>query len=268
MNHYEEIDESETCEGSFAGLSVLSPKSEFWLAEKMPAAELFGRLSAQRRMELVSYLRTGLVRAFATHAFVQLRFGQNESFKSTDEILKWIGKFRYYGGGERAFHGCYQVPQWFWHPEHSENSDWEGDLSFPFCEAYSSEWSIGKFGAIFDRLDVFDPGHEPPEKQAIGQVIYFAVTFQRADIEATFGQIENSSAGRSATYDWQAAYADVAASLYHDVEFENLEARGVQKKIIDMLRTSFEERGLPVPADDTLKPKAKQILGSLRSKKP
>lgn len=74
--------------------------------------------------------------------------------------------------------------------------------------------------------------------------------------------------GRATTYDWEAAFADVAARLYLDVELPDLNARGVQTQIIDLLRESFENRGLPTPATDTLKPKAKKILGALRFKKP
>jgi hypothetical protein len=73
---------------------------------------------------------------------------------------------------------------------------------------------------------------------------------------------------RATKYDWEAAFADVAAQFYHNVSFENLDARGVQGEIIRLLRSSFEGRKLAVPSDDTLKPKARMLLGSLRGKKP
>jgi hypothetical protein len=40
----------------------------------------------------------------------------------------------------------------------------------------------------------------------------------------------------------------------------------VQTEIIGLLRQSFEDRNLKVPSDETLKTKAKMMLGALRSK--
>lgn len=74
--------------------------------------------------------------------------------------------------------------------------------------------------------------------------------------------------GRSTKFDWEVAFADVAACFYFDAQFNDINAKGVQAQIIDMLRASFEDRRLEVPTDDTLKPKARVLLGALRSKKP
>jgi hypothetical protein len=78
----------------------------------------------------------------------------------------------------------------------------------------------------------------------------------------------NPIEGRGTKYDWEAAFADVAARFYHDIQFDDLSAKGVQTAIIDLLRSSFDGRGLPIPSDDTLKPKARKLLGALRGKKP
>lgn len=69
-------------------------------------------------------------------------------------------------------------------------------------------------------------------------------------------------------YDWEAAFADVAARFYHDVQFENIEARGVQAEIERMLIASFEKRGVAIPSPETCKPKARKLLGALRGEKP
>ena len=79
---------------------------------------------------------------------------------------------------------------------------------------------------------------------------------------------DTASQGRNTKFDWEAAFADVAVRFYHDIEFDDLQAKGVQTDIIDMLRASFEARGLAVPSDDTLKPKARKLLGALRARKP
>ncbi len=110
---------------------------------------------------------------------------------------------------------------------------------------YSCSFAHGA-GVMIDReqLDIFYPGIAQPASTASSDV---------------------TARARSTTYDWEAAFADVAAMLYSDLEFEDVNARGVQAQIVGALRTSFEKRRLPIPSDDTLKPKARMIVGALRA---
>lgn len=72
---------------------------------------------------------------------------------------------------------------------------------------------------------------------------------------------------RGTKYNWEAAFADVAAQFYQGRDFDDLEARGVQAEIQKMLLDSFAERGLEIPSPDSAKVKAKTILGALRSQR-
>jgi len=71
----------------------------------------------------------------------------------------------------------------------------------------------------------------------------------------------------STAYDWESAFADVAAALYFDIEFERVDARGAQQEIVRLLRKSFEKRGKAEPGETMLKAKARKIQASLRSHK-
>lgn len=55
----------------------------------------------------------------------------------------------------------------------------------------------------------------------------------------------NPIEGRSTKYDWEAAFADVAACFDHDIQFDDLSSKGVQSEIINLLRSSFEGTELP-----------------------
>ena len=268
MSTYLDEDALPSPEQQFAELLEYSPESPDWVAEKISASELYSQLSNAQRIELIGYLTTGLVRSFSSHAFVQFRLNQDKCFAGVEELIKWVSQWRFSGGGEAAFHGCYQLPKTFWGHPHHENSAWTGSVTIPFCEGFMADWSIGKFGAIYDRHNLSHHLEEPLETVAIGQLVCFAVAFQKSDIEATFGRLPGPKVVRNSTYDWEAAFADVAAQLYRDIDFPDINARGVQSELIGLLRDSFESRKLPVPADDTLKPKAKKLLGALRSKKP
>jgi hypothetical protein len=99
----------------------------------------------------------------------------------------------------------------------------------------------------------------------------FSVEVEREAVARLMGIIPDAkreSNAHPSRYDWEAAFADVAAAFYHDTEFENINARGVQAEIVQMMLDSFERRGLAVPAADSCKPKAAKLLGALRARKP
>lgn len=263
--YFDETHRFPSCAEQFANLEEWLETSPLWQQKRVRAADLHRRLNAAQRRELIGYLSTGLVRAFTTHVFVQLRFGEDKSFSTIDEALRWVGDWRY-EGAEEAFHGCFSVPKSLWENDHSESTEWVGETGYPWMTGSIANWSIGKFGSLYERSNINDWGNEPEKKGATGQLVCLAVEFLESDIEAVFGKLGGARSSRGTKYDWEAAFADVAAAFYHDVEFESLEAQGVQKKVIELLRSSFEKRGLAVPSDDTLKPKARAILGALRAK--
>jgi len=136
-----------------------------------------------------------------------------------------------------------------------------------FDGGISADWEAGDF--VYWNWDL-GAGEDTVSERHVA----VGVAFNRRQLHAFLGQPLVGSLPdaqlrtRSSTYDWEAAFADVAAEFYHGLEFANLDARGVQTEIIKRLRSSFELRGMPVPSDDTLKPKANKLLGALRAKKP
>lgn len=73
-------------------------------------------------------------------------------------------------------------------------------------------------------------------------------------------------AARTTKYDWEAAFAYVAARLYHDESFDDVNAQGVQARIIELLLDSFERRNVAMPSAESCKKKARIIVGEIRSK--
>ena len=130
----------------------------------------------------------------------------------------------------------------------------------------SADWAIGDF-SVWQMHFRDEPRGDGWERHSAA-----GVAFNRRQLSAFVGGAASlvgaESVSRRTVFDWEAAFADVAAALYHDVQFANLEAKGVQAELVRLLRSSFESRCVPIPSDDTLKPKARKLLGALRAKKP
>ncbi len=73
---------------------------------------------------------------------------------------------------------------------------------------------------------------------------------------------------RTTKYDWEAAFAFVAARFFHDEEFEDVNARGVQARVAELLLDSFEKRKVALPSAESCKKKASIIVGELRATSP
>lgn len=214
----------------------------------------------------IDYLRTGVWSAFCQRAHLRVGslafFGHGEFGQALCRLESEYPK----GSINRPLPACH-LTQKFWLPEHKNaGSDWELGNGFMWPEGARIQLERGlveTFTGFFhddDRVDAF---------QAVRATAY-RVQIYEYDVEAVAPEIASApvSEGRKTVYDWEAAFADVAAELYHRIEFANLDAKGVQTEIIRLLRASFEERQLSIPTDDTLKPKARKLLGALRAKKP
>lgn len=139
---------------------------------------------------------------------------------------------------------------------HQVKADWERGHFHERMLSYTDEWfgDDDDAGFRYSTTDLYSV-----EIEADAMHRFFG--FNEAN-SASQDAIQNS---RPTSYDWEAAFADVAAKLYSDLAFDDVNARGVQKEIINALRQSFEERKVAVPSDDTLKPKARKIVGALRA---
>lgn len=156
-----------------------------------------------------------------------------------------------------------------------DDEGWRKEIGPRFTlQEFRADWTQGHFQrrmlsyAVKEYGDLENVGFFYREEDLYGLEVWKEGLTKLVGITSEPKQETGQAVGRRTTYDWEAAFADVAARLYLDVQFPDLEARGVQTELIGLLRDSFEERRLPVPAFETLKPKAKKILGALRSKKP
>ncbi len=153
-----------------------------------------------------------------------------------------------------------------------KNTDWMWQSRSDFGLAqYKSDWDLGHFHSRTLGYNLPEYGGDADIGFIYREFDAFSVEVESEAVERILGTTTKANAAirqRATKYDWESAFADVAAELYHDIEFANLNARGVQTEIIALLRKSFESRGLAVPSDDTLKPKAAKLLGALRGKKP
>ena len=138
----------------------------------------------------------------------------------------------------------------------------------------SADWDAGDFVHFQKHFD--DPLErnysDELERESWERQTAAGVAFNRRQLTNFLGPLEQAvNANRNTrptTYDWEEAFADVAAAFYHDEAYEDINARGVQTKIIELLMASFEKRKKRVPARDSCKPKANKLLGALRSRNP
>jgi hypothetical protein len=141
-----------------------------------------------------------------------------------------------------------------------------------------TDWSLGRFQSctlIYDNGFIVDgnqgKGFIFEEIEWLGVEVEEEVV-ERLLVPNVSGNVMQSNSpflqSEIATvYDWEAAFADVAASFHFDENFSNPGARGVQTKIVELLRRSFRRRKLPEPGDTILKEKAAKLQGALRGYK-
>lgn len=152
---------------------------------------------------------------------------------------------------------------WFWERGHGSAPSQPKKLDVDWFEPNLwSDWDIGDFGIKrWFSEDADTPQWEMHE--AAG------VMFDRRQLDHLVGVSPDAMAAkntRSTKFDWEVAFADVAARLYYDCDWPDVHARGVQTDIENALRNSFVRRKLPVPEETSLKNKARIILGALRAK--
>lgn len=101
----------------------------------------------------------------------------------------------------------------------------------------------------------------------LSEIDIYSVEVEGEAVRRLFPHSPNQNgptSGRGTMYDWESAFADVAAALYFDLEFQDTHARGVPAELQRALQQSFIARGLRVPEESTLKKKAQVLAGALR----
>lgn len=235
--------------------------------------------TVERRREVIGLICSRLIKARAFRQKIQfIKFPKNDDFRIFCEVstkknldtwdFPWSGEYKINKDLEESeiegidIFGIPMISTQRWVSHRTED--------FSIIQA-KADWALGHFH--LRRLSYLGPEYGGPDEVgfAYSKADIFALEVQSEGIKRLLGvQVTDDVGGnaRATTYDWEAAFADVAAAFYHDIEFQSLEARGVQTEIVDLLRSSFESRGVAVPSDDTLKPKARKLLGALRAKKP
>lgn len=222
------------------------------------------------RSVAINYLKSGIWTATCQRAF------QREGILKTSEIGGESGRFlqileRTWGPSHhhQAYDLSYLSKQ-FWLNDHaSAGEDWTWETGFLWPDGARVAMDRG----IVEAFQGFFLESDDDSEFMGTHITAFGVEVSEFDVDATApegsaGDSTRQQQERATKYDWEAAFADVAADLYHEADFPKLDARGTQAEIIKMLRQSFERRRLKVPSEDTLKPKARMILGALRAKKP
>jgi hypothetical protein len=250
-------------------------------SQLLSSAQVLDQLGPSNIPNLLDLLTRELVRSFTEQVLIEIASEEDKVFRSHSAFQDWLEAKRMQGqGGRFVYTDPLRILSRFWRHQgfgdgnpFENNHPWTGSYSTWSGRATTADWQLGKFGLVGGTLainasQVTNHGWEqpPPEALAIGQTVLFGVHFAREDIERHFGKTAEPTSVRSSEYDWPQAFADVAAEFFHNVQFHDLNARGVQTEIIGLLRQSFEDRNLKVPSDETLKTKAKMMLGALRSK--
>lgn len=234
------------------------------IAEKRIAA--WG-VAESARSKLIEYLMNGVVQAGADKAFIRAKpmkiFGKSASIEQVEsDFNNFSGNARL----ERILSGPGTISPKFWEKIHaSSNGKWETEEGFLWPTAVFSDWERGEFGVFTG--EVFEPSED--DEFFGGIVRLYGVQILEIDIDAVAPErsiTSRSPDGRTTKFDWEAAFADVAAWLFSDADIPDVNAKGVQSMIIDRLRQSFLERGMGQPEDTSLKNKARIIMGALRAK--
>ena len=216
------------------------------------------------REKLIEYLQQGIIAARCARAKCEGRAMRSEADSPKGIRNDW--HFHCSGRFMDQLLGTAEIKAKFWRPIHSESDkDWIfGEFIHP--EMAFVDWDRGEVRSFYAESI---KGHAGDDFYGMFITAY-GVELNAAHLNAVAPlrsqSPSNEPTARSSKFNWEAAFADVAARLYHDLQFENLEALGVQTAIIDALRQSFERRKLPVPEETSLKNKARIILGALRAK--
>lgn len=156
----------------------------------------------------------------------------------------------------------------FWHAAHAKaNATWSFETGWIWPAGARLEIERGEVEAFHG---VPDDGDELKDTEFWGfRFTAYGVGICSFDVDATSPSVArvHGTAVRQSSFDWESAFADVAAEFYHDLQFDDVHARGVSVKVIDALRRSFEARKLQVPELSSLKSKARILVGALRSKR-
>lgn len=218
------------------------------------------------RSILVEHLMNGVCAAGAVKAFVKAsKMKYSDDFDTFDKILDHFNKPRYRTGEMSRVFGHVDISKEFWQSLHvNANSTWNGGRGFLWAEGAFSDWARGEFGVFVGSA------HDSLSDQVfLGRIIkLYGVRILEEDIDAIApkrSQKSDSIVGRPTRFNWEVAFADVAAWLHSDADIPDINALGVQAQIIERLRKSFIARGTEVPEDTSLKNKAKIIMGALRS---
>lgn len=153
----------------------------------------------------------------------------------------------------------------FWHRQHAiAGVEWDFETGFLWPDGARIDIAKGEVEAFHGE---FSEDVEESEFLAY-RITAFGLGISESDVDATAPSATTTmkQGTRQTAFDWETAIADVAADFYFDLEFEDVNARGVQTEIIEALRKSFERRKLRVPELSSLKAKARILLGALRSK--
>lgn len=212
----------------------------------------------------MEYLRNGLWKARARKALI--RSGPLKNFHGKSEFFKQIARLPGYGEHANcSTFGSGMIERAFWLGAHSSATEtWNAEDHFLW-------WNGARIEIDRSIVESFD-GHfleDLPNDSFLGvHATFFGVEIDPEDVDATSPELPVNSArtARSSTFDWEGAFASVAARLYFDLQFEDVHARGTQVAVVDALREYFQNNNLAIPEISSLKAKARKIVGALRSK--
>lgn len=235
-------------------------RSTSWI----PIGAAIDRLAAwepEPQVKAVEYLKSGIWTASFQRARILSGTVQMSPKGGFTAQLNSVGR-SWNGGGEQTL-GTGVLGKAFWHREHAKaGATWSFEVGFIFPDGARLELNRGEIEAFHGAFD-----EDLADTEFVGlRFTAHGVGISEFDVDATAPARGQASAVRQSSFDWESAFADVAAEFYHDLQFEDVNARGVSAKVIEALRRSFEARKLKVPENSSLKSKARILVGALRSR--
>lgn len=211
------------------------------------------------------FLNTEMIRTYADCAMVH--------YSSMEKVTNWknFNDFSKYLSSKYKkscrIDGPLFIKKRFWDKKHLTNNNvWEGIID-SFSNAIRANWNNN----IFSLAEMQDFVFEIP--YPIGYYHLYGVKVNKNDLDIVApanvikeqANFNNQPVERLSKFDWEAAFADVAAWLFYDADIPNVNTRGVQSQIEIALGDSFAKRNLPTPSEGTLRKKARIICASLRA---
>jgi hypothetical protein len=261
---------------------MLNP--DYWIDFAEAVSQIDGiRGSLEGKKYCIDRLSKGLITADAYRAKITTDYATLNQlmnpldFGKNTEILNWeqVDFHNIMVFAETRLEQNWDIPEYFWNPQLLESDrtwirvnsqSWIGLMVW-------ADWESFEFEIIRVIADgYFDDGDA---RYLITKIYVLGISLERPALSSVLAsksksndekavQISVQEAGQNWQYDWLGAFAHVAARCRFDAVLEDINARGTNREIVNMMKDWFGTSQPKMPGETILKEKAEIVLKELR----